>query len=85
MKKTVVFISALFFLASVTFAQTPQTQTQDKTKSENKTECPMKKDNKCTMDKKDPKSCPHATGTAKPADNTKSKDTKKTETAPEKK
>ena len=84
MKKTAVFISALFFFASVAFAQTPQTQ--DKTKSDTKTECPMKKDGKnCTMDKKDPKGCCASKTATKPADNTKATDVKKTETTPEKK
>jgi hypothetical protein len=85
MKKTIVFISALFFLASVTFAQTPQTQ--DKTKTSTKTDCPMKKDCKSSCkDTKDPKGCcNHSTTGAKPADNTKATDAKKTETTPEKK
>jgi hypothetical protein len=85
MKKTIVFISALFFLGSVAFAQNPQTQ--DKSTPASKSECPMKKDGKnCPSDKKDPKGCcDKSKATAKPAGNTKATETKKAEQTPEKK
>ncbi|HTX87351.1 MAG TPA: hypothetical protein VMC08_00045 [Bacteroidales bacterium] len=84
MKKTVVLISALFLSATLSFGQTPQTQ--DKTKTDNKSECPMKKDGKdCSMDKKDGKSCCTHSGASKPSDTKQGTDVKKTDAKPDKK
>jgi len=88
MKKTIIFASALFLFASVAFAQTPQNQ--DKTKPAAKSECPMKKDSKCCMDKKETKACSEmdksgsSTSTAKPSGNAKATPAKQTEQKPEK-
>ena len=89
MKKAIVFVSALFLFASGAFAQTPQNQ--DKTKPAAKSECPMKNDGKCSMDKKETKACSEmdksgsSTSTAKPSGSTQAIPAKQTEQKPEKK
>ena len=83
MKKAVVLVSTFLLFASLTFAQTPQTQEKGKS-APAKTECTMKKDGKdgkdCskTCDKKKMAGCCDKKG----ADN---KDVKKDTKTPEKK
>ncbi|MDP4282155.1 MAG: hypothetical protein Q8867_08415 [Bacteroidota bacterium] len=80
MKKVVVLVSALFLFSTLTFAQTPQTQTKEKAAPAKK----EVKDTKAGCDKKDGKKCckmDKKAGCCKD----KAKAEKKTETTPEKK